>query len=102
MTGVRLEDMELLDDLRQSWAAAVNNDNARLLDLQNRRDKFVELCEKADGAISSTDKKVPIETLKELELQSASFPQCEYRILYIVSLKTVQAHKIIYSLPLGS
>ena len=99
MTGVRLEDMELLDDLRQSWAAAVNDDNARLLDLQSRRDKFVEWCERADGAISSTDKKVPIETLKELELQSASFPQCEYRILYIVSLKIVQAHKIIYSLP---
>ena len=68
------EDPQLLDDLRQSWASAVKDDTTRLLELQSERDRFVEWCEKADEIISSTDKKVPIETLKELEEQSATFP----------------------------
>ena len=71
------EDTKLLDDLRQSWASAIKDDTARLLDLQSERDRFVEWCEKADEIISSTDKKVPIETLKELEEQSATFPSCK-------------------------
>ena len=71
------EDTTLLDDLRQSWAAAVNDDIERLLDLQNQRNKFVDWCEKADAIISSTDKKVSIDTLKELQEQSAGFPSCK-------------------------
>ena len=70
------EDTKLVGDLRQSWAAAVEDDIGRLLDLQIQRDKFVEWCEKATGIISSTDKKVTIDELKELEKQSAGFPSC--------------------------
>jgi hypothetical protein len=70
------EDVKLVGELRQSWAAAVEDDIGCLLDLQIQRDKFVEWCEKAAGIISSTDKKMSIDDLIELEKQGASFPSC--------------------------
>jgi len=77
------EDTKLVDDLRQSWSTAVKDDIERLLDLQSKRDKFVEWCEKADGIISSTDKKLSIDTLKELEEQSVSFPSSSEIVLRV-------------------
>ncbi|KAL7542987.1 hypothetical protein ACHAXR_013288 [Thalassiosira sp. AJA248-18] len=77
------EDPKLIGDLRQSWTAAVNDDIERLLDLQNKRNKFVEWCEKADGIISSTEKKVSIEILKELEEQSVNFPSSSEIVLRV-------------------
>lgn len=71
------EDANLVDELRQSWAAAVKDDVGRLLVLQVQRDKFVEWCEKAAGILSSTDKKVSIDDLKELEQETAGFPSCK-------------------------
>ena len=71
------EDSKLIEDLRQSWASAIKDDIDRLLDLQNRRSEFLEWCEKADEIISSTDKKVSIELLKELGTQSAAYPPCK-------------------------
>lgn len=77
------EDNKLLDDLRQSWAAVVQDDTNRLLDLQRRRDQFVDWCEKADAIVSSTDKKITIETLKELEEQSKSFSSSSEIVLRV-------------------
>ena len=67
------EDATLIYDLRESWAAVVKDDIERLLELQSKRDKFLEWCANADEIISS-DKKVPIGTLYELEQQSAGYP----------------------------
>lgn len=80
------EDTKLIDELRQNWSAAVNDDVARLLEMQSKRDKFVDWCERADGIISSTDKKVSIETLKELEGQSSGFPSGKVTIPSLSSL----------------
>lgn len=72
------EDIALVDELRQSWAAAVKDDIGRLLNLQIQRDTFVEWCEKATGVLSATDKKVTLDELRELEKQSSGFPPCKY------------------------
>ena len=84
------EDKNLINDLRQGWTAAVKDDVDRLLDLKSQRDKFVAWCEQADELISSTDKKVEIDILKELYEQSASFPESkcdapysDYSLCYI-------------------
>jgi hypothetical protein len=71
------EDIKLVDELRQSWAAAVKDDIARLLNMQIQRDTFVEWCEKATGILSLTDKKVTLDDLRELEQQSSGFPPCK-------------------------
>jgi hypothetical protein len=71
------EDTNLVDDLRRSWAAVVKDEIAHLMDLQTLRNKFNEWCKMADGILSSTDKKVSIETLKELEVQCADYPSCK-------------------------
>lgn len=68
------EDSTLIYDLRESYAAVVKDDIERLIELQRKRDKFLDWCENADQIISSSDKKVPISTLNELEQQSASYP----------------------------
>ena len=83
------EDTSLVDALRKSYAAAVKDDIDRLLELQSKRDKYIKWCEKADGLISSKEKKVSMETLIELDEQSADFPSCEYRHLVIVFLDFV-------------
>ena len=72
-----LEDKKLICDLRQSWADAVKDEIERMLELQSQRTKFIEWCEKADAIISSTDKKVPIDTMKELLEESVVLPQCK-------------------------
>lgn len=71
------EDTTLVNDVRQSWAAVMKDDIERLLDLQTKRSKFLEWCEKADEIISSSDKKISIETLRELGEQSAAYPSCK-------------------------
>lgn len=68
------EDPTLIYDLRESWAAVVNADIERLMELQRKRDKFLEWCEHADEIVSSSDKKVSIDTLNELDQQSAGYP----------------------------
>lgn len=68
------EDATLIYDLRESWAAVVNDDIERLMELQRKRDKFLEWCEHSDEIISSSDKKVSIDTLNELVQQSAGYP----------------------------
>ena len=79
------EDTTLIYDLRESWAAAVKGDIERLLDLQRKRDTFLEWCKKADEIISSSDKKdkVPISTLNELEQQSSGYPSSKRVNLYL-------------------
>jgi hypothetical protein len=68
------EDAKLVDNLRESWASVVKDDIARLMDLQIKRDKFVEWCKMADGILASTEKKISIDSLNELEVQCAAFP----------------------------
>ena len=68
------EDATLIHDLRESWAAVVNDDIERLMELQRKRDKFLEWCENSDEIVSSSDKKVSIDTLNELVEQSAGYP----------------------------
>jgi len=68
------EDATLIYDLRESWAAVVNDDIERLMELQRKRDKFLEWCEHADEIVSSSDKKVSVDTLNELEQQSVGYP----------------------------
>lgn len=68
------EDPTLIYDLRESWAAVVNDDIERLMELQRKRDKFLEWCEHADEIVSCSDKKVSVDTLNELEQQSAGYP----------------------------
>ena len=68
------EDATLIYDLRESWAAVAKDDIERLLELQTKRNKFLEWCEHADEIISSTNKKVLVSTLNELEQQSAGYP----------------------------
>lgn len=71
------EDTKLVDDLRQSWAAVVRDDIAHLMNLQVLRDKFIEWYKTADSILASTDKKISIDTLKQLEAQSAFYPSCK-------------------------
>ncbi len=71
------EDTKLVDDLRRSWAAVVKDEIAHLIDLQTLRNKFNEWCKIADGILASTDNKVSIDTLKELEVQCADYPSCK-------------------------
>jgi len=77
------EDPDLVNDLRQSWAAVMGDDIERLCDLQIQRGKFLEWCEKADEIVSSSDKKIPIETLKELAVQSAAYPPSSEVVLRV-------------------
>ena len=69
-----VEDATLIYDLRESWAAVVKDDIERLLDLQRKRDLFLEWCTNADEIISSSDQKVPIDSLKELDQQCSGYP----------------------------
>ncbi len=74
------EDPELSHNLQESWAAVMSDDIERLRDLQIQRSKFLEWCEKADEIVSSSDKKIPLETLKALGVQSAAYPSCKRAI----------------------
>lgn len=71
------EDTKFVDDLRQSWAAVVRDDIAHLMNLQVLRDKFIEWYKMADSILASTEKKVTIDMLKELEAQCAIYPSCK-------------------------
>lgn len=71
------EDTQLVDNLRQSWAVVVKDDVAHLMNLQILRNKFIEWCKMADGILASTDKKISIDTLKDLEVQCEDYPSCK-------------------------
>ena len=71
------EDKNLMCDLRRSWVEVLTDEIEQLLELRSQRTKFVEWCENADAIISSTDKKVSIDTMTDLLGQSAVMPQCK-------------------------
>lgn len=79
------EDPTLVDGLRECWATVVSDDLDKLVDLKERRSQFFDWCEKADEIISDNDTKIPIDTLKKLDEESASFPSSKCFLIALIS-----------------
>lgn len=96
ITAVEIpEDRKLVADFRQSWAAVVKDDIVRLVNLQTQRDKFVEWCKMADSILTSTEKKVSVDTLMQLKLQCSAFPSCK-RFANVVPLISTSPFSYCY------
>uniref|UniRef100_A0A6U6EVL1 PHD-type domain-containing protein n=1 Tax=Odontella aurita TaxID=265563 RepID=A0A6U6EVL1_9STRA len=73
--AVELDDASLMTELKTSWVQLVSDDKIRLEKCQKRRDEFMSWCETTEAILSATDKKIPIETLRDLGQQSLVYPK---------------------------
>lgn len=70
-------DSDLSQSLRSSWSTLVEEQLCRLGKLEANRDDFIKWSKAAQNLMSAKEKKITIEDIEELALQSRKYPSCK-------------------------